>query len=397
MILIDGLFAFTFSCFFCITASVVFYPDGTLLQYVLLPLCCTLSGIMHGALSGKGRVSMLALLPALIPLVTLSRDGDAWVFLLFPVLFLAVIYWKNFKPEHDSFGTFFLAGTGISVFLILIGYLFKTGRPMIAFLYLFAASGTALMRTLRLPGSENDIGFQKNNVVSLLAAAAGLSIVSAEVIWKTILKILGWFYKKVILQIIYAFSYVGVWVLNLIFKALAWIFKGVHFEMELPEIDTTYLDGTAVDSAEAYEFMDFPYAALLRNILLVILVLVLTAYIVNRIMKMKNKPQFDTGKVEIIREPVKKKEKLSGNRNSIRRTYRKYLDLMKNSGIKREEGTTSEEVLESGISAKITPRNEAEGLREIYLRARYDMKHEPESKDVQEAKGYMSVLKKNIQ
>lgn len=386
MILIKGLYSFALSCFFCLIASITFYSTAPLFEFILLPACTVTAAMLNAALEKRGKIALVPLLIAYIPLYFASKDPDGIFFSLVPAVFLTVTTVKGFRPEHNKFASFFIGALAASVFLTLISLIFDAGNVKIPFLYLFAASGTALTRTLRLPASEHDFRFQKNNVLSLLGAAVGMSVISASVIWKTIGRIVLWFYRHVVLFLIFWLANLLAIAVNLLFKVPGWLFAGKEFVFEFPDIETEYLSGEAIDSGEAYIFYDFKYAALLRNTLIVLFLIAMTAYIIYRVKNMKPKAQYDTGKVEIIREPVKKKEKISGNRGSIRRTYQKYLDYLRRNGVKREEGSTSAEMLERGVAANVTERAESSDLREYYLKARYDMRTEPDTNAVKASK-----------
>ena len=119
--------------------------------------------------------------------------------------------------------------------------------------------------------------------------------------------------------------------------------------------------------------------------------LLLALYIVFRYVRMNRAVSADG---EVLYEeteeglPKRKKrvsraEPVSGNAQQIRRIYKKYLELMRENGVRIQKDSTSREILEEAELVNLSPS--AARLRELYLKARYGEDGAVSREDVQEA------------
>ena len=83
------------------------------------------------------------------------------------------------------------------------------------------------------------------------------------------------------------------------------------------------------------------------------------------------------------------------NNDMIRSIYREYLSYIRHSGVKIAMQTTSEEALNA--SKKLAESEEAEELRLLYIRARYDEKEEMSDEEVRSAKELWGVIRKEYE
>ncbi len=392
MMILEGLYNFSIACIYCLIAGITYFSHGTVLQFTAVVACMTITGILHGYLRKYGKWSWLVLPLVYLPML-LVDDIDGIAFVLFPAFFVTVAGLRNLRPAHESFGKILYAGMFAGVFFLLISYIFDAGTPIPAFLFLFVGSGAALMRSLRLPGSEINLDFQKNNILSLMGAAGLLSIITMPAIWRGMMAVIRWIYMNIIINIVYGAAYVLASALSVVLALLTMLFKNLHLQAIIPEIDTSKIDGTYDYYREAYEYLDFKYSAQLRIIIVAVVLILIVAYVYYTVSHMQPKRPLDTGKVEYIREKVKPAERLKGNRGSIRRSYRKYLEILKTSGLVRKEGDTSRDVLEDGVLSHTVPREESEELRELYISARYDIAREPDNDQASQAKDVLKKLR----
>ncbi len=93
---------------------------------------------------------------------------------------------------------------------------------------------------------------------------------------------------------------------------------------------------------------------------------------------------------------AKKKLRASPTNNDrVRKIFREYLSYIRNSGVNVALQTTSEEALDA--SKKLADSKEAEELRLIYIRARYDGKEELSDEEVRRADELWSVIRKEYE
>lgn len=90
--------------------------------------------------------------------------------------------------------------------------------------------------------------------------------------------------------------------------------------------------------------------------------------------------------------PKKKKQPLLSNRNKVRQTYRSFLRTEQALGMKLLRSDTSEDVL--GRIHRNTDRAGANDLRNVYLAARYDERHNISRDQVEEAKRALKAARK---
>ncbi len=82
---------------------------------------------------------------------------------------------------------------------------------------------------------------------------------------------------------------------------------------------------------------------------------------------------------------------VSGNAQQIRRIYKKYLELMRENGVRIQKDSTSREILEEAELVNLSPS--AARLRELYLKARYGEDGAVSREDVQEAQRCLQEIR----
>lgn len=82
---------------------------------------------------------------------------------------------------------------------------------------------------------------------------------------------------------------------------------------------------------------------------------------------------------------------IPGNAEQLRRIYRKYMELMREQGVRIQKDSTSQEILDEAETSGLSPA--AQRLRELYLKARYDDDSKVSREDVQEAQRCLQQIR----
>lgn len=120
-------------------------------------------------------------------------------------------------------------------------------------------------------------------------------------------------------------------------------------------------------------------------VLLMVVILLIAGVLVLRTFR-KRRNSAETGVVltRVMATPKKKKTSVLSNRGRVRQTYREFLRMEKNLGMKLRISDTSGDVLER--IHKDTDRDCASDLRNVYLQARYDDRQTITRSQVEQAK-----------
>lgn len=84
-------------------------------------------------------------------------------------------------------------------------------------------------------------------------------------------------------------------------------------------------------------------------------------------------------------------ERVSGNAQQVRRIYRKYMELMRENGVRIQKDSTSLDILDEAELLNLSPS--AKRLRELYLKARYAEGGSVTREDVQEAQRCLQEIR----
>ena len=100
--------------------------------------------------------------------------------------------------------------------------------------------------------------------------------------------------------------------------------------------------------------------------------------------------------VRFRRDRQRKRQKAAApsNNEKIRRIYREYLFFMRYHGVEIARRTTSEDVM--AATESLAAPEEAQRLRAIYIRARYDGAEEARDADVREAEALLAAIKEQV-
>lgn len=132
------------------------------------------------------------------------------------------------------------------------------------------------------------------------------------------------------------------------------------------------------------------------------LLLLLAVYLVIRFARRSSSKQLQEDYLyeETEEEDRPGKKKRGGSRriipapaDQIRAIYRKYLELMRENGVRVQKDSTSEEILDEAEQIQLTPA--AQRLRELYLKARYAEGSQVSREDVQEASRCLKEIRED--
>ena len=143
-------------------------------------------------------------------------------------------------------------------------------------------------------------------------------------------------------------------------------------------------------------------ATMIGGYVVLAILLLLAIYLVVRYARRSSRKalQEDYLYEETEEELPPEKKKRGGSRriiptpaDQVRAIYRKYLELMRENGVRVQKDSTSEEILDEAEQIRLTPA--AQRLRELYLKARYAEGSQVTREDVQEASRCLKEIRED--
>ena len=128
------------------------------------------------------------------------------------------------------------------------------------------------------------------------------------------------------------------------------------------------------------------------TLIVVILSVVAVVILVKSFMRPRQKVYVAEDISTVPRSPKRKKEPLLSNRAKVRQAYRAFLRAEQDLGMKLVSSDTSKDVL--GRIHRTTDRVGADELRNVYLAARYDERHDISREQVEQAKRALKAARK---
>lgn len=374
----------------------LFHHDFLLLIPALL---CAAGTGLAAALDRSGRTS-LRFLGLLLPLCSLLlADGlIEFLMLLPPIAYTALVIFRGgFELEYYSFRETFLRLLkllcGFAALIFALGYfegMFGDFNENYDFTVtgfyglLYAFTGVFLMRQLRL-GADGSREDQLRNNIEMVIVLAAIIILTAVIVAaeQTVQDLI-----TALLNVILVLAGVIPMVIH---ELISWLLRdnGAYIEavesarQEVTETAprVTYQDLQGVLQSQQPEESGYPWWL---AVLLLVGMSVLMVYLLRILSRESGSRGRRSNQALLEEDAPRKKEKRRSNRSRVRRIYRDYLKLVRRKGLKLETDQTSQDIMERSSRDL---QKAAEGqLRQIYLKARYDLSAQITREDVDQAK-----------
>jgi hypothetical protein len=347
--------------------------------------------------------TICGLLPAL-GLLTL-QNGTQLLFTI-PALFIwftLVALGKN-EIYYEDYKYWFGIPAALVLLILLINLSkviskLPASRLSIACASAYLFLGIIVLRRKRMgPGAS--AGARALNIAEIFAAALA-GIMSCGLIWGLLIL------SRKLLEII--FLPFGI-LISAVVTVLTWFGDYVNSIQPVEESSASESASVIEDKInEAQELFEdvtpteYPWAETAAHIIVGVLVAVLLVLLLFLIYKLirgirggniSKDLQYEDAQDERFYfgksgKKKRRREKRTNN-NKIREIYREYLSFMRMNGVKISAESTSEEILEA--SKSYLDSREADRLRELYIRARYNDAEQLSDEEVQLAKGLLEEI-----
>lgn len=373
----------------------------------LLPaLLCGAGGEMAAFAARHGR-SGLRFLGLLLPVSTLALSGSVMeALILLPVVaYTAVVIVRGeFALEYYSVRQFFLGsliplGIFLAVIMLLQTFEGVTASGRTSFHaeaglgcgVLYGLAGVFLLRRLRM-GGENGAPENALNAVQTAAVLGGMgaSFLGLAALSRLLRERGTSILRALLWACLTAFSAAVEWLRSL-FRSL--------------DRETVEMIETALPTQETFAQAPLPAGEAVSPVkqppeqpesfawwvILLLLALLLALLYMRKLFRARGAAKQRNETVERIEPPKREERRPRGsNREKVRGCYRTFLKGEKRRGMKLRTDQTSMDILRA--VSKDTDGEAAARLRAVYLRARYDERHEVAPSEAREAK---AALKKS--
>lgn len=358
--------------------------------FLLWPALLCAAGVWLGAM-GETR-PILRFVGLISPLASLLLAESVLDFvLLAPALIYTVLilvtgrFDLNREQYHDFFFRSLLVAGALS--LLVISYPTSDWRTLAFFMALYLLLGFFLLLQLRL--THGGWGSRGLNMLSLVTAIAfgGVLCLAAWLVlhlWAPVWNVVS----NILVQILSGIVYAVVFLAKL-FPSLG---TAGPKEFEMPEMTTGQDPMT-----EQLENFENPVTDQVLTIIGIVLAVLIAALVIWRMLKTMKKRKAAAQRIsstERIDVPHEKGFSLfSSNRDKVRRSYRKFMQLLLDRGVKLKQSDTTAEI-QSSASFLHDPAPAGQ-LRQLYLTARYDEEAEVTSQQAKEAKELLKTIRKD--
>ena len=353
-------------------------------MFLLWPALLCAGGVWLGAMDETRPVLRFAgLIP---PLASLLLAGSVLDFvLLAPALIYTVIILLlgRFELNREQYQTFFARSLWAAGALgaLILTYPTSDWRSLVFFLCLYLLLGFFLLQQLRL--TQDGWHSRCLNMLSLAAAIffGGVLCLVAWLmlhLWDPVWNVVSY----ILIQIVYAVIFLS--------KLLPTLGSLAHQEYDLPTSITDV-------NLERLKGRVNPVTDQLLTIIGIVLAVLIAVLVIWRLLKTTKKrkavAQRATGTEHIDVPPEKSFSLFSSNRDKVRRSYRKFMQLLLAQGIKLKQADTTAEIRSSASFLQNT--DPADQLRDLYLTARYDEEAEVTNQQAKEAKELVKTLRRD--
>lgn len=376
--------------FFIATYAMQIYElkPNFFLPYILVALVPFLCYSIESMGKPKAKYSPLVLLP--IGFLFLTSWIEAVAVAVTMVYAVAVVkqgsYYDEYGTLFDSFKRNALIMIGATAFGMVFGVLSDFGSAVVPYVMIYLIGSVTELSMLRHNRQTlNEKRFKLFNGTMLAATCLAGFGMSSKLFIAAMAFVAGWVYKLLILPVIVVIGSIS----GLVVYAILWIFlgqadfKGVNIELG----EMAYGKNNQIEATELVN-----YEWLLRIVIGIAILAVAIYFIRKFLQKIRTAPAplRSESRESTKNQFAKRRDK--DDRDAVRMTYRKFLDLLgKRNFVVRSCDTTQD------IQNRITHEADtglAAQLREVYIGVRYtDRQSTKEEAD--QAKALYSELKKH--
>lgn len=388
--------------FAVVGAFPLFFTHDYLLLY---PALLSAAGVGVGAWLERKVRQPVKYAALILPLLSLLLADEPMEYLiLVPVLLYtaALIHRGTYELEYYGFREQFLnVSRVLCVFgglVFALGYfegMFGTSwdtydiSAVLLYGLIYGFTGIFLLRQLRMgPDSQPRDRLANNVQMAVVLAVILVLALLAVALEESMRDVISW----VLYTIMAAVGFVPM----IIHELIRWFLRdegGAYLE-ELASVTTeppetgipTYPTDTGVPQAPPGE-AGFPwwFAVLILTVLCVVIFFLL------RTLRKGSGGAGSAGELEEVEIPEEGgKEPRRSNRSRVRKLYRSYLKLVRRKGQRLETDQTTADILEN--HPENTNTEAAARLRQVYLKARYDLAHPVTDQDVAQAKAALKQV-----
>ena len=385
-----GVKIFADLCLYCGVVSGAAPWFGGMDLFLLWPALLCAAGVWLAALGEKWPVlRFVGLLPPLASL--LLANSLLEYILLIPALIytILILLTGRFDLSREAYHDFFFRSLLVAgaLTLLVMSYPTSDWKTMLFFLSLYLLLGVYMMRQLRL--DRSDWGVRGLNLLSLFAAIACGGVLCL-LAW-LVLQLCGpvWdVISGILVQILSGIVYAVVF-LSKLFPSLG--VRGPE-DFEMPNMGS----GDDPVSEKLQEFEN-PVTDQVLTIIGIVLAVLIVAVVIWRMLGTTRKRKTVAQRIsrtESIDVPRETGPSLfASNRDKIRRSYRKFMQLLLDRGaVVKPSDTTLEIQSTAHFLQNTTPAHE---LRQLYLTARYDEEAEVTNQQVRDAKELVRTIRKD--
>ncbi len=380
------------TCFYLYVMGVTFYPFSSF----ALPLFVLVAVLSVYTLPRYLKKPMLAIAFALGWLILsygLFHSIPAGVVVLIPAAYaLLLCFTQKTLPSYESKKQRFVFGLMALVIFDFLTTIVHVGNTYFVFLLLYVTADMCYLRSVRVTSIQNETEFQKQNLLTLLASFLFSIPFTFPKIYYTIRNVVLWGYFRFVYPV---------------FRQILSVIRDLLEQMSNTTGMFTYKRPVDPSQMGSMEFDDVgikdveiiwkkydPRAYLAFRIIAVAVAVLILLWIARRLMKQRKwQPQYHSEGVEYHRERIVEEKIPRGNRGKIRKLYAQYLQYLKKKQVQLEEGFTSEEILKQN-DIYLQKSSEADQLRNLYVKARYDLDTEITRADVSRMKKLFAAIKK---
>lgn len=339
-------------------------------------------------------IKILPMLPCLVTFALISTPMDL-IWLIPPIIYVGIIICKRkFNLVHREYIEYFKNMFIIVVFLFIICILTLDWKSFLLYESGFIICGIFLMRQLRLY-TGNDLKGNFANLSSML-----LVILISGVVFCIVYAIIQ--NSDNIWSVIRHPVSLLVYLISAVLYGILWIFNSFislfgDGSMELPAFEMQKSSETMLEIGDNSQTSTQPILQILLIATAVIIIFILIFKMLRNLRKEAVTIQEDSDYEMVVPAPSSKKLRPSKlfkyNREKVRLSYIKYLKSLEKEYGKFGAYNTSKDIYDK--TSEYSDTGKTLELRELYIRARYDLDREISDNDAQAAKKLTKEITKN--
>jgi|GEM_PF-774341 len=330
------------------------------------------------------KYSKLIYLPVLgaIAAILYLRTITGAAAVIFPFIYMIFFikkdeYYIDYYIFKDLFAKLIIAILALILVVFIINWLELLKIASLQYIIIFIISGLYLLRTTR---HSKDVITNKMftiiNVTVIIVTCIICIILSSDMAINAIIYVLKLIYDKICVPALIGVAYAIMGIIWIFMKFIS-LFVNTNNDI-MPMEDLLKMEEKAENFVDSFENNETYFLVL--HILAYVLIAILCIYLLKKFLSKRNRKLDD--EVEGIRQyrsflednskaNKKRKQIFKGSINQIRYWYRKFLVLCHKRNIDIAISDSSQSIHEKSCDVFVNSKQELEGIREIYRRARY--------------------------